>query len=148
MGRNKHQNRPGFADLLTRRNVGAPQKPPKRAAVWMDTSDNENDAPTKSPKSPTAKGAHKVHNQAKKVKMHHHHKATKESSSLEEQRKQLPIAEGSFSCRSACYPVIYISPYRNAGRASLIEEVQANDVTVVVGETGSGKTTRASLRSQ
>lgn len=95
MGKNKHQGRFGLTDIINRKNGGSPQKPSKRAAVWMDTSDNESDVPTKSPKSPTAKGAHKLHQQAKKTRMHHH-KIPKGSTSLEEQRKQLPIAEGKF----------------------------------------------------
>ena len=95
MGRNKHQSRFGLSDIINRKHGGSPQKPTKRAAVWMDTSDNEDDVPSKSPKSPALKGAHKLHHQPKKIKMHHH-KAPKGSTSLEEQRKQLPIAEGSF----------------------------------------------------
>lgn len=94
MGKSKHQSRFGLTDIIARKNGGSPQKPPKRAAVWMDTSDNESDVPTRSPKFIATKGAHKVHHQAKKTKMHHH-KTPKGSTSLEEQRKQLPIAEGS-----------------------------------------------------
>lgn len=45
------------------------------------------------------------------------------SAAIQQQRKELPIAQG---------------------REALIEEIRGNDVTVLLGETGSGKTTRKS----
>lgn len=45
------------------------------------------------------------------------------ASAIQQQRKDLPIAQG---------------------REALIEEIRSNDVTVLLGETGSGKTTRKS----
>lgn len=57
---------------------------------------------------------------------------------LQEQRKQLPIAQG------ACllFPVLLVIQSFGVGRDALIQEIRNNDVTVLLGETGSGKTTR------
>lgn len=57
---------------------------------------------------------------------------------LQEQRNQLPIAKGRWDlCNSNGSNVNTL-----LGRDALIQEIQNNDVTVLLGETGSGKTTR------
>ncbi|KAF8649001.1 hypothetical protein AX16_006115 [Volvariella volvacea WC 439] len=56
-----------------------------------------------------------------KVKKKKRHFAPRNEHALQEQRRQLPIA---------------------SGREALIEEIRKNDVTVIIGETGSGKTTQ------
>ena len=69
-------------------------------------------------------------------------------------RRQMQTARGQASCRNnenssplqtvgmlthACVlPIEYFS----VGRDALIQEIRHNDVTVLLGETGSGKTTR------
>ncbi|KIL67696.1 hypothetical protein M378DRAFT_177367 [Amanita muscaria Koide BX008] len=57
---------------------------------------------------------------------------------LQEQRKQLPIAKGMLNC---FFPALFFKQTR-AGREALIEEIRKNEVTVLIGETGSGKTTQ------
>jgi ATP-dependent RNA helicase DHX33 len=57
--------------------------------------------------------------------------------SIQEQRKNLPIATGLFSFFKFC-ELFTLDP----GREALVEEIRKNNVTILLGETGSGKTTR------
>ena len=75
---------------------------------------------------------------------HHNHNGTghtsQHSKAIQEQRTQLPIAKGVFFCG-----VVSLSTSGShliIGRDALIERIRKNDVTVLLGETGSGKTTR------
>jgi HrpA-like RNA helicase len=58
--------------------------------------------------------------------------------SIQAQRKALPIYEG----KPAQTHIQLHEHHPNLGREAIISEVQANDTVVILGETGSGKTTR------
>ena len=60
---------------------------------------------------------------------------------LQEQRMRLPIARGG-SIHNPDESDAYISPLCLLGRESLLRSIALNDVTIILGETGSGKTTR------
>ena len=67
---------------------------------------------------------------------------------LQDQRKQLPIAKGTLNCfvlniskRVRC---LMISDHLILGKDALIREIKTSDTVVLLGETGSGKTTRKS----
>lgn len=70
-------------------------------------------------------------------------KLVDKQSALQEQRRQLPIYQGQYLNKCP----IPINIDRATGRESLIEEFRKNDVTVLLGETGSGKTTRKFMNS-
>ena len=64
---------------------------------------------------------------------------------LQEQRNQLPIARGKTITNLHDIdktPDFFPSPL--LGRESLVRSIAFNDVTIILGETGSGKTTRMS----
>lgn len=64
---------------------------------------------------------------------------------LQEQREQLPIARGGTITN--LYNIDKASeflPLPFLGRESLMRSIALNDVTIILGETGSGKTTRLS----
>jgi HrpA-like RNA helicase len=64
---------------------------------------------------------------------------------LQEQREQLPIARGGTITNP--YNIDNASeflPFPFLGRESLMRSIALNDVTIILGETGSGKTTRLS----
>ncbi|KAG6813168.1 hypothetical protein H0H92_013575 [Tricholoma furcatifolium] len=103
----------------------------KKARPWVDVSDDE-DRPRKKTPLKVASNDILPHQDAhvrKKLKAQHTKNAdyntpgpsTSINVDLQEQRKQLPIAKG---------------------RDALIQEIRNNDVTVLLGETGSGKTTQ------
>jgi len=58
---------------------------------------------------------------------------------LQKQREQLPIARGNHPIHTSPTSPLTAFP----GREALIREIQENDTTILLGETGSGKTTRA-----
>jgi HrpA-like RNA helicase len=62
---------------------------------------------------------------------------------IKKQREQLPIAQGELASAPCVRPLITF-----VGKGAIVREIFANDVTIILGETGSGKTTRpsASLR--
>ena len=62
------------------------------------------------------------------------------ASSLQEQRNQLPITRGVFML--TC---VGSQTYISSGKEALIREIRENDVTMPLGETGSGKTSRKEL---
>jgi HrpA-like RNA helicase len=64
---------------------------------------------------------------------------------LQEQRKQLPIARGGTitNLHNVDNPSEFLS-FPLLGRESLVRSIALNDVTIILGETGSGKTTRVS----
>ena len=100
-----------------------------RARQWVDTIDNE-----------LGKMNGHVDRPAKRHRRRHSRSGSTDSggSSLQEQRDNLPIAQGALISRwapSVCF-------YGTIGKESLIRELRANDVTILLGETGSGKTTR------
>lgn len=70
---------------------------------------------------------------------------TKAFRCLQEQREQLPIARGGTIThernidKASDFP-----PFPLLGRESLMRSITLNDVTIILGETGSGKTTRMS----
>ena len=68
-----------------------------------------------------------------------HAKELRQRAALQEQRKQLPIAKGLSFCLTI--PTIRLTLFPS-GREALIREFKKNDTVVLVGETGSGKTTR------
>ncbi len=64
---------------------------------------------------------------------------------LQEQREQLPIARGgTITSLHNIDKAPKFLPFPLLGRESLIRSVALNDVTIILGETGSGKTTRMS----
>ncbi|KAG6890329.1 hypothetical protein C0995_009536 [Termitomyces sp. Mi166 len=105
----------------------------KSRSSWVDVSDDE-DRPRKTPLKVVPNGTQPhqdVRHLKKKELLHSLGRGDDPSASgpsnpvgaafLQEQRNQLPIAKG---------------------RDALIQEIQNNDVTVLLGETGSGKTTQ------
>jgi ATP-dependent RNA helicase DHX33 len=113
------------------------KKPQSKPIPWVDVSDEE--PRHKDDKNPLKRNGAVVNGQEqgqrRKKPRHSSNGEQKDSSSgagpssaskasaIQQQRKDLPIAQG---------------------REALIEEIRANDVTVLLGETGSGKTTRKS----
>ncbi|GLB41932.1 putative RNA helicase [Lyophyllum shimeji] len=106
----------------------------KKHVPWVEVSDDD-DRPRKTTFKVVANG-HQPHQDGRyprKIKKPRHSLGLTEAlstpgpgnsgsaASLQEQRKELPIAKG---------------------RDALIQEIQNNDVTVLLGETGSGKTTQ------
>ncbi|KAI0700071.1 Asp-Glu-Ala-His box polypeptide 33 [Cytidiella melzeri] len=88
-------------------------KPAKRArTVWLENSDEEN--------SPV-KANNKDKESSPKKRSKRHDSAGGNKASIQEQRRLLPIAQG---------------------KDALVQELRNNDVTVLIGETGSGKTTQ------
>lgn len=64
---------------------------------------------------------------------------------LQEQRGQLPIARGETITNLRNIDKIpEFFPFSLLGRESLMRSIAFNDVTIILGETGSGKTTRMS----
>lgn len=119
-----------------------PQRTPK---PWVDISD-DSERRTKDEKNPLKRNGSAPNgpelstpsNHRRKKARHSHSQSNgpaedtlnragpssaSKKSALQEQRRELPIAQG---------------------REALVEEIRKNDVTVLLGETGSGKTTRAS----
>jgi HrpA-like RNA helicase len=65
---------------------------------------------------------------------------------LQEQREQLPIARGgTITNLHNIDKTSEFLPFPLLGRESLVRSIALNDVTIILGETGSGKTTRMSL---
>ncbi|KAI8986246.1 P-loop containing nucleoside triphosphate hydrolase protein [Trametes punicea] len=98
----------------------------KRDHAWMHASDDELEV--KSPKkhaSTSSKSSHNPDHLRKKPRLSAPAGSSSSSSlqaaSLQEQRKQLPIY---------------------AGKDAIVDVIRQNDVTVLIGETGSGKTTQ------
>ncbi|KAI1793231.1 P-loop containing nucleoside triphosphate hydrolase protein [Ganoderma leucocontextum] len=94
----------------------------KRNHAWVDVSDD--DLEVKSAKTPSSKGSNKSdYGSRKKPRLSAVSGPSGPSfnESLQQQRKQLPIY---------------------AGKHAVIDIVRQNDVTVLIGETGSGKTTQ------
>lgn len=60
---------------------------------------------------------------------------------LQKQRVQLPIHSGMFLPLFGC-SILKLMRF-NPGKEALVHEIREHDVTVLLGETGSGKTTRA-----
>jgi HrpA-like RNA helicase len=64
---------------------------------------------------------------------------------LQEQREQLPIARGeTITNLHNIDKASEVLPFPLLGRESLVRSIALNDVTIILGETGSGKTTRMS----
>jgi HrpA-like RNA helicase len=59
------------------------------------------------------------------------------NAALQEQRRQLPIFSGGLDIQ-----INWLDLTVSLGRETLIREVREHDVTILLGETGSGKTTR------
>ena len=72
----------------------------------------------------------------------HHAKAK----AIQEQRIQLPIAKGMVLLLHKIWTCFFYGFM--TGRDALVEKLRKNDVTVLLGETGSGKTTRALTESK
>lgn len=83
----------GIRGILSQKSSSQPQKPAKRTAVWMNPSDDEQDFPAK---SPTVKGTHKSPRPSKRAKLM---QANNRESTIDEQRRQLPIAHGTLLSR-------------------------------------------------
>ncbi|KAG6821430.1 hypothetical protein H0H93_010154 [Arthromyces matolae] len=103
----------------------------KKPLPWVHVNENDNQlrkTPLKVLPNGTQSHRHSYHAQRQKIQHTSSNgqsaqglnKSTSDAT-LQEQRKQLPIAKG---------------------RDTLIQEIQNNDVTVLLGETGSGKTTQ------
>jgi HrpA-like RNA helicase len=64
---------------------------------------------------------------------------------LQEQREQLPIARGeTITNLHNIDKASEVLPFPLLGRESLVRSISLNDVVIILGETGSGKTTRMS----
>lgn len=57
-------------------------------------------------------------------------------------RKQLPIYSGKKNFFFFPKPTLYTELFVNIGRDAIIQTLENNDTVIVMGETGSGKTTR------
>lgn len=66
------------------------------------------------------------------------YKKGRTSAIIQEQRTQLPIYTG----KHGGIVVTIILTHKMAGKDALVQSIRENDVTVLLGETGSGKTTR------
>ncbi|KAG6919515.1 hypothetical protein DXG01_005105 [Tephrocybe rancida] len=104
-------------------------QPAKKKPTWVNVDDND-DRPRKTPLKVVPNGIQPHHStHPRKPKKARYSLDENEPSAagpssyaaLQEQRSQLPIAKG---------------------RDALIKEIQNNDITVLLGETGSGKTTQ------
>lgn len=95
----------------------------------MDDSDEES-SPVK---------AHKKNNQESPKKRNKSFDSSSgKQAAIQEQRRLLPIAQGmsrTHAGNSGPHSCV-------VGKDALINEIRDNDVTVLIGETGSGKTTR------
>ena len=67
---------------------------------------------------------------------------------IQEQRMQLPIAKGIVRLLNKTWGFFWLIYEFMTGRDALIKKLRKNDVTVLLGETGSGKTTRALTKSK
>ncbi|KAK0241955.1 hypothetical protein EDD85DRAFT_421586 [Armillaria nabsnona] len=100
-------------------------KPATRQAVqWMDVSDDE-DRPRKTPLKvhgvlPNGQNRPQTNGRKRHRASQNGYVVSTPSTTIQEQKNSLPIAKG---------------------KAAIIEEIRNNDVTVLIGETGSGKTT-------
>lgn len=101
-------------------------KPASRQAVqWMDVSDDE-DRPRKTPLKvhgvlPNGQNRPQTNGRKRLRASQNGYATSTPSTTIQEQKNSLPIAKG---------------------KAAIIEEIRNNDVTVLIGETGSGKTTQ------
>ncbi|KAI0770462.1 P-loop containing nucleoside triphosphate hydrolase protein [Fomes fomentarius] len=109
----------GFSSTRKHSHHGTPYKQPhKREHAWVDVDDDD-DLEVKSANRPSSRGAD--HGPRKKPRMFAPPGLPPAKDSIQTQRKHLPI-----------YP----------GRQGVIDIIRQNDVTVLIGETGSGKTTQ------
>ncbi|KAH9923577.1 P-loop containing nucleoside triphosphate hydrolase protein [Amylocystis lapponica] len=108
-----------------------PRRPLKREHAWIDVSDNERDSrarPGPGKRSPSKRFQGSIHLASREHRKKPRLSGTDDgfvpsskNAVIQEQRKQLPIA---------------------LGKKAIIDEIQRNDVTILIGETGSGKTTQ------
>ncbi|KAI0761980.1 P-loop containing nucleoside triphosphate hydrolase protein [Trametes elegans] len=91
----------------------------KREHAWMDVSDD--DLEVKSSKKPTFKSSHSSTSRKKPRLSAPASSSSSTDVSLQKQRKELPIY---------------------TGKNAIVDIIRENDVTVLIGETGSGKTTQ------
>jgi flagellar biosynthesis GTPase FlhF len=84
---------------------------------------------------------HKPNKKAKKTSMNGNSGTLNHNIELQKQRVQLPIHSGMSSTLLGC-TILKMMRF-NIGKEALVREIRENDVTVLLGETGSGKTTRA-----
>jgi type IV secretory pathway ATPase VirB11/archaellum biosynthesis ATPase len=63
---------------------------------------------------------------------------------LLEKRKQLPVWHGAFSRSLSFCRGNWLSDCAKKGRDAILRKIEENDTVVVLGETGSGKSTRTS----
>ncbi|KAI0755199.1 P-loop containing nucleoside triphosphate hydrolase protein [Daedaleopsis nitida] len=95
----------------------SPHHARKREHSWVDVDDD--DLEVKSSRKPPSSGS--SHGPRKKPRLHTSTNPSQGKDSIQKQRKQLPIY---------------------TGKDGVIDVIRENDVTVLIGETGSGKTTQ------
>ncbi|KJA17972.1 hypothetical protein HYPSUDRAFT_972874 [Hypholoma sublateritium FD-334 SS-4] len=132
---------PSYYGLKSQKN----NKASKPQTSWVDVSDDDGGKKNLKRKGSIINGQHEHSTNGHKQKKRRHsgqgselpqvngagpshingaRATTLKAKLLQEQRTQLPIAKG---------------------RDALIEEIRKNEVTILLGETGSGKTTRATI---
>ncbi|KAJ6584640.1 P-loop containing nucleoside triphosphate hydrolase protein [Mycena capillaripes] len=96
-----------------------PSTPPQRKPIptWVDVNDEDSQIGKRRRQNGTLKHAPQAHSTPPRKKA----RLSVPLNPIQEQRRQLPIAQGM---------------------DALVQEIRANDVTVLLGETGSGKTTQ------
>ena len=128
------------------------KRTPKRDHAWMDGSDDDDLEVKRSKKhaSTPSKSSHNSDQPRKKPRLSAPAGKSSASSSkdpsLQKQRKELPIYTGTFRAHShpSCPLNCGLWSVREPGKDAIVNIIRENDVTVLIGETGSGKTTRRS----
>jgi hypothetical protein len=109
--------------------------------VWIDTSDEESFLPNgvKMNGHSTPSARKKSRSSTSTAPRNGLNRTLARTKELQSQRRALPIYTGISS-------VVLSKPYNhfelNLGKEKLVKHVMDHDVTVLIGETGSGKTTR------
>ncbi|CAL1710622.1 unnamed protein product [Somion occarium] len=97
---------------------GSPHSFKKRRPSWVDVDEHPH---KRKENTPLCSSSHQGKKKARRTEAAGSPSKIPKSPTIQEQRDQLPIAQG---------------------KDALVREIQENDVTVLVGETGSGKTTQ------
>ena len=126
----------GHLNNISLQHLNGGDSPKRRKTVHME-SDDEGAKVEPTGHGSAVNGAVNGHGLSKGKS----HKSKDSPEALQNHRKQLPIAQGIIWLRDrrADYQINY---FFATGRDALINEIRSNDTVVLLGETGSGKTTR------
>ena len=140
-----HPNATSTPYKLNRHGSTGSNKPQKRRASWIDPEDGRASTSKTHSKGIASPAPANGQPSRKKVKKVNGTVAgsSKKAALVREQREQLPIAQGMFA-----FSVLLVTlddVLTHVGKDAIIHEIRQHDVTVLVGETGSGKTTRTCI---